>query len=377
MSLEAKKNGIPNLTAHFATSSLTPPSDPSNKEQVDIDWENMGFGLIPTDYMYISKCAKDGSFDQGKLIPYGNLEISPAAGVLNYGQGIYEGTKAFRREKGGIFLFRPDQNAIRMQISAERLCMPFPSIDQFLDAVKQIVMANKRWIPPPGKGSLYIRPILFGSGPVLGLAPAPHYTFLIYASPVGNYFKVRPDTQEGVAPLNIYIEEEFHRSSRGGSGGVKSITNYAPVMKPLLRAKGKGFSDVLYLDSTHNRYVEEVSSCNLFMVKGDVVLTPPAGVTILSGITRKSIIDIARDLGYKVEERVVDVEELCNADEAFCTGTAVGIAPVGSITYKEKRILYKLGSGTVGQKLASTLLEIQRGEIGDKMEWVVEIEKPN
>ncbi|CAH9053566.1 unnamed protein product [Cuscuta europaea] len=368
MSLEDKKNGITNLKAHFATSSLSTPSDPSNKEQVDIDWENMGFGLIPTDYMYIANCTKDGCFEEGKLIPYGNLEISPAAGVLNYGQGIYEGTKAFRREKGGIFLFRPDQNAIRMQISAERLCMPSPSVDQFLEAVKQIVMANKRWIPPPGKGSLYIRPILFGSGPVLGLAPAPHYTFVIYASPVGNYFK---------APLNIYIEEEFHRSSRGGSGGVKSITNYAPVMKSLLRAKGKGFSDVLYLDSTHKRYVEEVSSCNLFMVKGDVVLTPPAGVTILSGITRKSIIDIARDLGYKVEERVVDVEELCNADEAFCTGTAVGIAPVGSITFKEKRILYKLGSGTVGQKLASTLLEIQRGVIEDKMGWVVEIEKQN
>ncbi|XP_031119016.1 branched-chain-amino-acid aminotransferase 2, chloroplastic-like isoform X1 [Ipomoea triloba] len=355
-----------------AASSLKPICDPSTysdsaEEYANIDWNNLGFGLTPTDYMYVMKTTGDGSFEQGKLDRFGNLELSPASGVLNYGQGLYEGMKAFRRENGGIFLFRPDQNAARMQIGAERLCMPSLTTEQFLDALRQTVLANKRWIPPPGKGSLYIRPMLLGSGPILGLAPAPHYTFLVYVSPVGNYFK------EGTAPLNIYIEEEYHRAVHGGAGGVKSITNYAPVMKPITMAKGRGFSDVLYLDSVHKRYVEEVSSCNIFIVKGNIISTPTVGATILPGITRKSIIDIARDSGYKVEERLVEVEELCEADEVFCTGTAVGVATVGSITYKGKRIEYKLGEEHVSKKLGSTLVGIQKGVIEDKRGWVMEI----
>ncbi|VFQ75169.1 unnamed protein product [Cuscuta campestris] len=335
-----------------------------------IDWDNLGFGIVPTDYMYVSNCTgDDGCFQQGKLQRFGNLELSPAAGVLNYGQGVYEGTKAFRREndKDGMFLFRPDLNAERMQISAARMCMPSPSTPVFRDALRQTLLANRRWIPPHGKGSLYIRPMVIGSGPVLGLAPAPLYTFLVYASPVGNYFK------EGTAPLNLYVEEEFHRASRGGAAGVKSITNYAPVMKPLMTAKSRGFSDVLYLDSVHKRYVEEVSSCNIFIVKGNVVSTPATNGTILPGITRRSIIEIARDLGHEVEEREVDVEELSGANEAFCTGTAVGVAPVGSITYKGKRMEYKLGEETVGKKLGSTLFDIQRGAIADKNGWVARI----
>ncbi|KAL8494633.1 hypothetical protein ACS0TY_025461 [Phlomoides rotata] len=169
--------------------------------------------------------------------------------------------KAYRREDGGLFLFRPQENAIRMQIGAERMCMLSPSVHQFVDAVKQTTIANRRWIPPPSKGSLYIRPLLVGSGPVLGLTPTPEYTFLVYASPVGNYFKA------GTGPLNLYVEVEFHRATRGGAGGVKSITNYAPVYKAISRAKERGFSDVLYLDSENKRYVEEVSSCNIFILK--------------------------------------------------------------------------------------------------------------
>ncbi|KAF3663030.1 Branched-chain-amino-acid aminotransferase 1, mitochondrial [Capsicum annuum] len=174
--------------------------------------------------MYLTKSCEDGYFKQGQLNPYGNIQLSPSAGVLNYGQGIFEGTKAYRRDDGRLFLFRPQQNAMRMQIGAKRMCMPSPSIDQFVDAVKQTALANKRFIPPPGKGSLYIRPLLIGSGPILGLATAPEYTFLVYACPVGNYFKER------TAPLNLYVEEDLHRASRGGVGGVKSISNYAPVL---------------------------------------------------------------------------------------------------------------------------------------------------
>ncbi|XP_050216084.1 branched-chain-amino-acid aminotransferase 2, chloroplastic-like [Mercurialis annua] len=336
-------------------------------EYANLDWDNLGFGIIPADYMYTMNCSKDGNFVQGQLTPYGNLELSPSAGVLNYGQGVYEGTKAYRKEDGRLLLFRPDQNSIRMQMGADRLCMPCPSTDQFVDAVKQVALANKRWVPPTGKGTLYIRPLLIGSGPVLGLAPAPEYTFLVYASPVGNYFK------EGSAPLNLYIEEEFDRASRGGAGGVKSITNYAPVLKAIARAKSRGFSDVLYLDSVNKKYIEEVSSCNIFIVKGNIISTPATNGTILQGVTRKSIIEIARDLGYQVEEHAISVDELMDADEVFCTGTAVGAASVGSITYQDTRIEYKTRGESVSQELYSTLEGIKRGIVEDKKGWIIEI----
>ncbi|KAL8096299.1 branched-chain-amino-acid aminotransferase 2, chloroplastic-like [Apium graveolens] len=344
------------------------PSTYSGDEYADVDWNNLGFGLMPSDYMYTMKCSDYENFEQGKLSRYGNIEMSPSAGVLNYGQGLFEGIKAYRRDNGGLFLFRPEQNAMRMQIGAERMCMPAPSVEQFVDAVKHTALANRRWIPPPGKGSLYIRPLLIGSGPILGLGPAPEYTFLIYASPVGNYFK------EGTAPLNLYVEDEFFRSSHGGVGGVKSITNYAPVLKAQGRARSRGFSDVLYLNSVDKRNLEEASSCNIFIVKDGVISTPKPNGSILEGITRKSIIDIARDLGYQVEERSVPVDDLMDADEVFCSGTAVGVAPVGSITYQNKSVQYKMDAELVSRRLYSTLTGIYRGAVEDKWGWVVEID---
>ncbi|XP_073156723.1 branched-chain-amino-acid aminotransferase 2, chloroplastic isoform X1 [Henckelia pumila] len=349
-------------------SQLCEPYSPNHDEVVDIDWENLGFGLMPTDYMYTMKCGKDEQFKQGQLSRYGNIELSPSAGVLNYGQGLFEGTKAYRREDGGIFLFRPQENAIRMQIGAERMCMPSPSIHQFVDAVKETALSNRRWIPPAGKGSLYIRPLLIGSGAVLGLAPSPEYSFLVYASPVGNYFK------EGTAPLKLYVEDEFHRATRGGAGGVKSITNYAPVLRAIRRARDRGFSDVLYLNSVNKRDIEEVSSCNVFMVKDNTLSTPATSGTILEGVTRKSIMDVASDLGYQVEERPITIEELLEADEVFCTGTAVGVAPVGSITYKGNMIEYKGKDELVCRKLYSRLVGIQKGIVEDKRGWIVEID---
>ncbi|XVE70253.1 hypothetical protein DITRI_Ditri10aG0057700 [Diplodiscus trichospermus] len=343
------------------------PSAYSDDEYADVDWDKLGFGLTPADYMYVMRWSKDENFKQGQLRPYANIELSPSAGVLNYGQGLYEGTKANRTEDGRILLFRPDQNAARMRVGAERMCMPSPSIEQFVDAVKQTVFANKRWIPPPGKGSLYVRPVLFGSGPILGLAPAPEYTFLIYASPVRNYFK------DGTAPLNLYIDEEFVRASPGGAGGVKTITNYAPVLKAIARAKSRGFSDVLYLDAKNRKYLEEVSSCNIFIVKGNFISTPAANGTILEGVTRKSIIEIARDHGYQVEERAILVDELVDADEVFCTGTAVGVAPVGSITHQNRRIEFKSEGRLVSREVYSTLVGLQTGRIEDKKGWTVEI----
>ncbi|KAK2660067.1 hypothetical protein Ddye_006600 [Dipteronia dyeriana] len=346
---------------------VSEPSGYSNDECAAMDWDNLGFGLKPTDYMYSMKCYDDQIFKKGQLCRYGKIELSPSAGILSYGQGIFEGLKAYRKKDGQIVLFRPDQNAIRMKVGAERMCMPYPSTEQFIEAVKQTTRANKRWVPPPGKGSLYIRPILMGSGPVLGLAPASEYTFLAFASPVGNYFK------EGLAPLNLYVEDEFHRATPGGAGGVKSISNYAPALKALGRATNRGFSDVLYLDSVNKKYVEEVSTCNIFIVKDNVISTPATNGTILPGVTRKSIIEIARDYGYRVEERSIPLDELLASEEVFCTGTAVVVAPVGSVTYQDRRIEFKTDARPVCSELYSALVGIQTGLIQDNKGWTVEI----
>ncbi|KAK9740505.1 hypothetical protein RND81_03G040800 [Saponaria officinalis] len=352
-------------TSQAATSVYS--SVGNDEEYADIDWDRIGFTLMPTDFMYVMKCSQDDNFREGRLNSFGNLELNPCAGVLNYGQGIFEGMKAIRREDGRVVLFRPDQNALRLKVGAERMCMPSPSVDQFIDAVKQTALANKRWIPPPGKGSLYMRPLLLGTGSILGLGPAPEYTFLTYASPVGNYF------QEGTAALNLYVDTEYDRASRGGTGGIKTISNYGPALKPLMRAKSRGFSDVLYLDSVNGKYIEEVSSCNVFLVKENTISTPPAIGTILPGITRKSIIEIARDLGYAVEERPITIDELLSADEVFGTGTAVVVAPVGSITYQGERVEFKTDDSSVCKKLLSTYKGIQSGLIDDKKGWIMEI----
>ncbi|KAK9949223.1 hypothetical protein M0R45_004756 [Rubus argutus] len=219
---------------------------------------------------------------------FGSIELNPSSGVLNVGQGLFEGLKAYRKQDGNILLFRPEENALRMRSGAERMCMPSPTVEQFVEAVKATVLANNvGYVPPPGKGSLYIRPLLIGSGDVLGVELSPAYTFLIFVSPVGNYLRC------------------------------KTIGNYAAVLKAHTAAKAKGYSDVLYLDSVHKKYLEEVSSCNIFVVKDGVISTPAIKGTILPGITRKSIIDIARSQGFQVEERFVDVDELLEADEVF------------------------------------------------------------
>ncbi|CAM0872126.1 unnamed protein product [Alopecurus aequalis] len=353
------------------------PVDRSDEENNggDIDWDNLGFGLTPTDYMYVMRCSQgEGGFTRGELSRYGNIELSPSSGVLNYGQGLFEGLKAYRRsDRAGYMLFRPEENARRMQTGAERMCMPAPSVEQFVHAVKQTVLANKRWVPPQGKGALYIRPLLIGSGAILGLAPAPDYTFMIYASPVGTYFKQNEVVKSAV---NLLVEEEFHRAMPGGTGGVKTITNYAPVLKPQIDAKSRGFADVLYLDSVHKRYVEEASSCNLFVLKGDTLATPAtAKGTILPGITRRSIIELAMDRGYQqVEERLVSIDDLVSADEVFCTGTAVGVTPVSTVTYQGTRYKFRTGEDTLSRKLYTDLTSIQMGLTEDKKGWTVAID---
>ncbi|CAH2038419.1 unnamed protein product, partial [Thlaspi arvense] len=340
------------------------------EEYADVDWDNLGFGLVRTDYMFSTRSCRDGNFEDGCLSRYGNIELNPAAGILNYGQarlqisskGLIEGMKAYRGEDGRILLFRPELNALRMKKGAERMCMHSPSVQQFLEGAKQTVLANRRWVPPPGKGSLYLRPLLFGSGPSLGVSAASEYTFLVFGSP------------EGTTALNLYVEEVIPRAYLGGTGGVKAISNYGPVLEVMRRAKARGFSDVLYLDAETKKNVEEVSASNIFLVKGNTIVTPATNGTILRGITRKSVIEIALDLGYNVEERKVPVEELKEAEEVFCTGTATGVASVGSITFQNSRIEYKVGDGIVTQQIRSILVGIQTGSIQDTKDWIVQID---
>ncbi|GLT96965.1 hypothetical protein SLE2022_145550 [Rubroshorea leprosula] len=352
------------------STAAEPTSEPSidkrgKAEYANINWDELRFSLTPTDYMYVMNCFKEENFSKGFLAPFGSIELSPSSGVLNYGQGLIEGLKAYRKENDqGILLFRPELNALRMKMGADRMCMPSPTIEQFVNAVKETVIANKRWIPPPGKGALYVRPLLMGTGPSLGVAPAPEYTFLAYSSPVGKYFKV---------PMNLLVEDNLFRAVPGGTGGIKSITNYSPIYKAMSKAKAKGFSDILFLDAATGKNIEEASASNIFLVKGNSIITPAANGTILPGITRKSIIEIAMNFGYQVEESPVSLEEMLGAEEVFCTGTAMVVNSVASITYRDKRMEYKTGEETVAEKLYAMLTGVQTGRIEDKMGWTVEI----
>nr|POE70506.1 branched-chain-amino-acid aminotransferase 5, chloroplastic [Quercus suber] len=274
----------------------------------DISWENLGFNPVTTDFMYVMKFSGDGEFLSGGLQRFGNIELNPTSCVLNYGQGIIEGLKAHKKHDNSIVLFRPEENGLRMKIGADRMCMPAPTVEQFVEAVKVTVLANRRWVPPPHKGFLHIRPLLMGTGPVLSLTPAPEFTFFIFVTPVGNYF------EGGSKQLSLVVEEEIHRAVPGGVGSVKAIGNYAVVLKALIEAKADGFSEVLYLDSVYNKYLEEVSTANIFVVK-------------IWLVTRVLM------LHDQVEERLVSVDELLDADEVFCTGNAICLLPVGSITY--------------------------------------------
>lgn len=329
------------------------------------DWDSLTFSLTPTDTMYLTTTEGDNPWVPGQLQPYANISISPAAGVLNYGQGLFEGMKAFRTSKNRIVFFRPEENARRMQRGADRLKMPPVPESIFIDAVEQVVAANKHWIPPSGRGAMYVRPLLMGSGPVLGVKPAPSYTFLIYVTPVGPYFK------GGVTAIDLVISDHHHRAAPGGSGGVKAIGNYAPGMKPSKEAKEKGFAEVIYLDAETHTCIEEVGAANFFCVKDKVIYTPNLTGTILPGITRDSVIQLARHKGYEVVEGRVKADFAVTADEAFCCGTAAVISPIGSVTLEGKKWIYGNGQpGEITMELHALLTGIQNETAEDVFGWL-------
>ena len=340
-----------------------------NLKKPNIDWDSLGFNPIETRSMFIANCPIDGKWESGSLVPYGKIELSPAAGVLNYGQGVFEGTKAYHTSKDNIVMFRIGRNAKRMAWSTERLCIPKMDPDFFVEAVTKTVKDNLDYIPPYGKGSLYVRPIVWGTAPAIGVRAVSDYTFVVFVSPVGSYFK------DGIKPLNLKVETNYHRAAARGIGNAKAIGNYSASLYPLTQAKKEGYDEVIYLDSVDGQRIEELGSANLFICKDGVIKTPKLSGSILDGVTRNSVCRIAKDvLGIKVEETDIHLDELLEADEVFCTGTAVVVAPVGKVTYQNKVHHFSDGNiGSITNKCKETLTSIQREEITDPFGWVLKI----
>ena len=336
-------------------------------ERKDIDWGSLGFGYVQTDYRYVANY-KDGKWDEGGLTDKATIEMSECACVLQYAQTCFEGLKAYTTADGKIVCFRPDLNAQRMADSCRRMKMPVLPEEQFVDAVVQTVRANAQWVPPYGSGaSLYLRPFMFGINPVIGVKPATEFQFRIFATPVGPYFK------GGIKPLTLRISD-FDRAAPRGTGHIKAGLNYAMSLYAIVDAHEQGYDENVYLDSATRTYIEETGGANiLFVTKEGKVITPKSD-TILPSITRRSLMQVAKDiLGLEVEERPIALDELADFAECGLCGTAAVISPVGKIVDHD-RVFQFAGMGPVIQKLYDTLRGIQMGTVVGPEGWVKVIE---
>ena len=336
----------------------------------NIDWANLGFGYIPTDARYVS-WYKEGKWDDGALTADATINMSECACVLQYAQTIFEGLKAYTTADGRIVTFRPDLNAERMIESAKRLKMPAFPKERFIDAIKQVVAANKDFVPPYGSGAtLYIRPFMFGYDSIIGVKPANEYQFRAFCTPVGPYFK------GGVRPLTVRISD-YDRAAPNGTGHIKAGLNYAMSLYAIVDAHEKGFDENFYLDPGTRTKIEETGGANILFVTKDGKVVTPKSSSILPSITRRSLVQVARDyLGLEVEEREVYVDELENMAECGLCGTAAVISPVGKIVDHGKEICLPSGMtemGPITKKLYETLTGIQMGTIPAPEGWIVEV----
>ena len=336
-------------------------------EKKNIDWANLGFGYHKTDVRFVSNF-KDGAWDEGVLTTDDMVTISECAGVLQYSQSCFEGLKAYTTQDGRIVTFRPDMNGERMENSCRRLEMPVFPKERFVEAVTQVVAANEAYVPPYGSGAtLYLRPYMFGSNPVIGVKPADEYQFRIFATPVGPYFK------GGVKPLTIRVCD-FDRAAPHGTGHIKAGLNYAMSMHAIVDAHQKGFDENMFLDAATRTKVEETGGANfLFVTKDNKVVTPKSG-SILPSITRRSLLVVAKDyLGLDVEEREVYLDEVKDFAECGLCGTAAVISPVGKINDHGTEICFPSGMekmGPITQKLYDTLTGIQMGRLEAPEGWI-------
>ena len=339
------------------------------------DESKLGFGKIFTDHMFLMDYEEGRGWHDARIVPYGNFSFDPATTVFHYGQAIFEGTKCYRRADGGLQLFRPQENFARMSRSAKRMAMPELDEETALEGLKQLIAIEQDWVPHQPGTSLYIRPTMIATDVMLGVHAAKHYLFYIILDPVGSYYK------NGLAPVGIYVEDEYVRAVRGGTGFTKCAGNYAASILAGAIAEEKGFSQVLWLDGVEQKYVEEVGAMNMmFVYGGNRIVTPALNGSILPGITRQSVITLARQLGYEVEETrlaIADVFADAKAGkltEAFGTGTAAVISPVGELCMKDEKLTIGDGKiGPVAQKLYDTLTGIQYGRLPDENNWIMRL----
>jgi branched-chain amino acid aminotransferase len=347
---------------------------PEKRKAKPTDESKLGFGKIFTDHFFTMPYHAGRGWHDPQIEPYRLLQLDPTATCLHYAQEIFEGMKAYRGKGGAIFMFRPMDNIRRMNVSAERLCMPQLDERLFMEALTKLVILEKDWIPHGSGTSAYIRPTMIGTEPALGVHAANEYLFFIVMGPVGPYYP------EGFAPTKIFVSEEYTRSAPGGTGNVKAGGNYAASLYAGEIAKKMGYTQVLWLDAVDRKYVEEVGTSNMFFVIGDELITAPLKGTILSGITRDSVIRLAKSWGVKVSERSLSMDEVMASiakgtmQEAFASGTAAIVSPVGQIYYRGKE--YPIGEGRTGkltERLYNEILQIQYGMKDDPFGWRVKI----
>ncbi len=339
----------------------------ATEEKANIDWANVGFGYLKTDKRYVSNY-KDGKWDAGVLTEDSNIVLNESAGVLQYAQTCFEGMKAYTTVDGKVVVFRPDMNAKRMADTAKRLEMPVFPEDRFVEAVEEVVKANLKYVPPYGTGAtLYLRPFMFGSAPVMGVKPSAEYQFRIFASPVGPYFK------GGAKPITLTVSD-FDRAAPHGTGHVKAGLNYAMSLHAIVTAHANGYDENLYPDALTRTKVEETGGANFFFVTKDNKVVTPKSDSILPSITRRSLMYVAKEyLGLETEEREVFLSELKDFAECGLCGTAAVISPVGKIVDHGKEILFPSGMnemGPVSKKLYDTLTGIQYGRIAAPEGWI-------
>ncbi len=339
------------------------------------DQNALGFGRYFTDHMFIMDYTDGKGWHDARIVPYGNLSLDPACMVFHYAQEMFEGLKAYRTADGTVQLFRPDKNIERMNNTNERLCIPKLDPSDVLDAIKALVATEEEWVPALDGTSLYIRPFIIATDVQLGVHPSHTYKFMIILSPVGSYYP------EGIKPVKIFVENEYVRAVKGGTGFAKVGGNYACSLIGQKKAEEMGYSQVLWLDGIEHKYIDEVGAMNVFFVINGKIITPSlAEGSILPGVTRASCIELLRDMGYVVEERKLSIEEVETAyrngtlDEAFGTGTAAVVSPMGLLDNgKDKMIINNQEIGPVAQKLYDTLTGIQWGKVEDKYGWTVKV----
>lgn len=328
-------------------------------------WKNAGFGSVFSDHMFIVNY-KDGQWQDPEIKPYGPLNVLPSLHSLHYGQAIFEGMKAYKGPNDEAFLFRPEQNAKRLNKSAVRMCMPEIPETLFLDGLHELISIDKHWIPNDGTSSLYIRPFMYGSSNFIKASPSNEYTFIIITCPVETYYS---------GELHVKVELDYTRASSGGTGAAKAAGNYGASFYPAKKAQQEGFQQLIWTDGNNHQFIEESGTMNIFFKRNNELITPPLSDSILPGITRESIIKLANHYDIECKEEKIDIEQMISEyksgkiTEAFGVGTAASVANISSISYKNEKLVFNSKNNALSEKLKKKLQDIQFGRSEDPFNW--------